>query len=756
MTLLQWPPRIILATCTLLANLAAAGNNPPSAAALAAALRQVSLDSTQTYRVRDLELSRGGIKIYLNEGILSFFTPVAGHRIGAVFTAEGAEAGDAEIIVLPPLRSERASLASFSKSPNLDEHFHTAIFFFTDNTGQEILDQINGGTVRTAPDMAAALADRINPVGRSIAAQIDVLLIEGLLDRHRLADGIFYSVIAGRTLGAFDVTYDPTQGEPVFVGRVSESPDKTFQLWTNFRSPHAPSFVPPEPNIHDYRIDASIRPDLGIDFSAAFKIKTSDMDGRVLPLSLSPRLNVSSATIDGAPVEVFQRASNRLTDFGSTETFLLVSGVPFVPGVEHQVQLRYSGSIIRQTVTGEYFVDERNSWYPINGPVLANFDLTFHCPDRLHLVSTGELISESAKDGVLTVHRRTIIPAVLAGFNLGVFQTLQKQAGPYSIEIDSPNTRAAALTADPTLPAQTANILAYYTKRWIPLRIHSLAVTPIDGYFGQGFPGLIYLSSISYTKEENRSAMLRNPRFDAFFSELLLPHEIAHQWWGNIVRQADYRSAWITEAMANHSALEYIEATKGAPARDEILDSYREDLTKEKNGKTIESLGPVNFGQRLIDNFGLSTWQIILYEKGSWILRMLCQRLGEENFRKLQLRLLQQYSGRPLSNEELRQAASGFVPPGQPDASLTSFFDTWVYGTGIPTISMRSTGRMIDVNLSRVEDDFMVEIPLRCRGGTVYWVRAGSGANTFELPGRISACELPSPRDFLYIAGKRR
>lgn len=745
----------VVAISLYVASVGAAQNKSPSAADLARAVRQVSLDATQTYRVRDLRLARGSLKIYLNEGVVSFFTPVQGQRLGAVFSARGVEGGDAELILMPPLRSERASLAFFTKSPNLDEHFSTAVFFFTDDTEREILNQISRGDLKTAPEMAGELADQLNPVGRKIAEQIDVLLVESLLDRHKRTDGMFYSVIAGQTLGAFDLTYDPTQSEPAFVGRVSDSPAKHFQLWTNFRSPHEAPYVPAEPSIHDYRIDATINSNLDVSVTAAFKIKTPEETGRVLPLSLSPRLSVSSATIDGTSAEVFQRASNRLTEFGSTETFLLVSKTPIPADVEHQVQLQYSGSIIRQTPTGEYFVDERSSWYPINGPVLANFDLTFHYPERLQLVSTGELVSESVEHGISIAQRKTVAPAVLAGFNLGVYDTVREHAGPYAIEIDSPHTPAAALTANPTLPGQTADILAYYTKEWIPLRIHSLAVTPIDGYFGQGFPGLIYLSSVSFTKEESRSALLRNPRFDAFFSELLLPHEIAHQWWGNIVRQDDYRSAWITEAMANQSALAYIAATKGVQARDEILDSYREDLTKEKNGKTVESSGPVNFGQRLIDNFGMSTWQIILYEKGSWILRMLSQRLGEANFRNMQLRLLEQYSRRPLSNEEFRQVASEFVPAGQPDPSLNSFFDTWVYGTGIPTISIRAPGRIIDVTVSDVEDDFMVEIPLRCRAGTVYWVRAGSGTNTFELPKGLSACELPSPHDFLFIPKKR-
>jgi Peptidase family M1 domain len=722
-----------------------------SAAGLASALHQISVDPKQTYRARNLELAHGDLKIYLNEGVLSFFTLVAGHRVAALFTTEGAEAGDAEVIVMPPQRSERASLASFAKSPNLDEHFTSALFLFSDNTAQVILDQLSRSPLREAPELAGPLGDRMNSVARRIAEQLDVRLVESLLDNHRPADGFFYSVIGGQTLGVFDVTFDPSESEPIFVGRVSDSPNGNFQLWTNFRSRRSPPFVPPEPKVHDYHIEATIRPELAISVAASFKLKTSIEDGRVISLALSPRLTVSSAEIDGVQAEVFQHPSNRLTEFGSTETFLLVSQTLLAPAVDHVIQVNYSGSIIRQTSSGEYFVDERSSWYPVDGPVLADFDLTFHCPARLRLVATGEPVSETVANGVRTVRRKTIAPAVLAGFNLGEYSVKEKNDSSYSIQIDSPQTAAAALTEDPTLPAQTAAILDSYTRRWMPLRIHSVAITPIAGYFGQGFPGLIYLSDIAYIKQESRAASLRNPRFDAFFSELLLPHEIAHQWWGNIVRQADYRSEWITEAMANQSALGYIERTKGATAREEILESYRVDLTQQQHGRTVESAGPVDFGQRLIDNFGLVTWQVILYEKGSWILHMLRQRLGDENFRRMQLQLLREYASRPLSNEEFRQVASGFVPEGEPDPSLTNFFDTWVYGTGIPGLALRNAGRTATLQVSGVENDFLAEIPLRCNGTPTYWVKAGSGDNTFELPKRASSCRLPSRYDFLYI-----
>jgi peptidase M1-like protein len=718
-------------------------------------LRQIKLDPQQTCRVRDLEIVRGDIKVYLSEGTVSFFGSVNHRLIAALFTIEGTEGGDAEVILLPPSASERASLASFIKTPNLDEHFGTALLFFTDNTAQEILDQIRRSPPRPDPEVAAEISDRINPIARNIAEQLEVPLVEALLDNHRPETGILHLAVAGQTVGPFDITYDPTQSESIFVGRASDSKDKPFQLWTNFRPRHSPVFVQPLAKIRQYRLDSTIHSDLGIDVSAEFKIETSAEDGRVLALSLSPRLAVSSATIDGIPCEVLQHVSNRLSQFGSTETFLLVSPVPFTPGVEHLINLRYGGAIIRQTNTGEYFVDERNSWYPVDGPVLADFELTFQCPANLRLVSTGEPVSDTVENGVRTVRRRTATPAVLAGFNLGEYTVRQQEHNRYSIEIDSPKTVSSELTADPTLPEQAASILDHYTRRWVPLPIRNVAVTPIAGYFGQGFPGLIYLSSVSYIKTENRSTALRNSRFDAFFSELLLPHEIAHQWWGNIVRAADYRSGWITEAMANESALEYIATTKGASARDEILSRYRQDLVRQKEGTTIESAGPVDFGQRLIDNFGLLTWQTIIYEKGSWILRMLSERLGAENFRKLQRRLLEEYKGSPLSNEQFREMASSFVPSAQPDKSLASFFDTWIYGTGIPTLSAHSTARSLTVEVSGVADDFVIEIPMHCSGANTYWLRASTGSNSFELPTGISACELPQQRDFLYVPGKR-
>lgn len=734
--------------CTVALALAASGADVRTASDIAAALQQARLDPEQTYRVRELQLSRGDIKLYLTDGLLSFVTPVAGRTFGAVFTTYGIDTGDAEVLVMPPPRSERVSLASFTNSPNLDEHFHSVLLLFSDDSAAELLSQIQSRPVRKAAELGAQLAPKLNPGVQEVISEVIVRLVGSLLDNHKRADGFFYSLIVGQRLGNFDVLYDPLEFEPVSIGRLAAAGEGQpgFQLWTSFRPRQAAHFATPAIRIAEYSIDTTIRPDLSLRAAARFQYTPDSSEGRVLTFALSEKLTVVSAAIDENPVEVFQSQAPAEPGMKTSRIFLVVSAAPTAPGRQHRIDIRYEGSVIRQTGDGSYFVDERNAWYPISGTIFTNFDLTFHCPEHLRLVSTGELVSDEVADGVRVVHRRTQSPEHLAGFNLGEYELVAEMQGLYRVECFS---NKASPRQDPHLVAkQTEGILDDYTRRWMQLPIHSVAVSPVPAYFGQGFPGLIYLSMISYLRPEDRPPQLRNPRLDTFFSEMLLPHEIAHQWWGNLVSAADYRTAWVMEAMANYSALQLLEREKGAAALEAVLAQYQQDLLSTDKGKTMESAGPVDFGSRLLDNSGLTAWHVILYEKGTWILHMLRQRLGDAAFNRMQVRLLEKFTAKPLTNEDFRDLLSEFVPDGQPDKDLSDFFDAWVYGMGIPNMALHGS----DLEISGVDDAFSADVPLRCHSKTakeqIRWVRATSGAN--PLDPSYGACDLPSASSFLY------
>src|SRR5262245_64861088 len=124
---------------------------------IARAIRENSFDRDECYRVRDVTLVREDIRIYLTDGHIIFSKPVAGRRIAAVFTAD-VEGGDGEVILIPPNHAERTSLASYIQTPNLNEHFKTAVFLFTGNDYDQFLEQLPANpTNRKVPELGPVM-----------------------------------------------------------------------------------------------------------------------------------------------------------------------------------------------------------------------------------------------------------------------------------------------------------------------------------------------------------------------------------------------------------------------------------------------------------------------------------------------------------------------------------------------------------------------------------------------------------------------
>src|ERR1039458_2740774 len=163
MTPMRWVLAVACGFCSLLA----AGTG----ADVARGIRENTFDRDECYRVRDFSIIKDDLKIYLTDGHLIFAKPVAGRRIAAVFTAD-VEGGDGEVILLPPNRAERASLAANIDAPNLDDHFRAAIFIFTGADYGALLSQLPNDKANQKDPAAAAALDQawtplLQTLGRS-------------------------------------------------------------------------------------------------------------------------------------------------------------------------------------------------------------------------------------------------------------------------------------------------------------------------------------------------------------------------------------------------------------------------------------------------------------------------------------------------------------------------------------------------------------------------------------------------------------
>jgi len=438
--------------------------------------------------------------------------------------------------------------------------------------------------------------------------------------------------------------------------------------------------------------------------------------------------------------------------------------------------------VIQRAGDGVYYVGSRGTWYPRVGLEMAKYDLTFRYPKNLVLVSSGSLVEERTDGNWRITHRQADSPLRLVGFNLGDFQSSSIQQGGYRIDVyanrslekaltpppqalplptgprrrrrpglPEPPADAASSVVIPTTPDPGARVrqltksvsdaLEFMTAEFGPAPLRNLAITPIPGRFGQGFPGLVYLSTLAYLNPDQRPTGVRDRTEETFFSELLETHEIAHQWWGNLVVPASYHDTWLIEALANYSALLLLEKYKGSKAMDNVLEEYKKHLlTTDENGRRPESAGPITWGYRLESSLSPNAWQTVTYEKGTWIIHMLRRRMGDERFFSFLHDICDRYRFNSISTEQFRDLAQQHMPPKSPDPTLKSFFENWVDGTGIPAVKLsyaihglKLTGALAQ---SDVDDDFSALVPLEVQTGrerTVHWLTTGSDPVPFSI-----------------------
>ncbi len=794
----------LLATFLAIAGLAAAA----SPSEIVRAIRENALDPAACFRVRDLSFAKEDVRVYLNEGYLIFTKPVEGRRTAALFSAD-VEGGDGEVIVLPPTRSERESLARFATLPNLDEHIRSGFFVFADGTAEDLIQRIGTeGAGKRAPEMGALLASQWSPMAANIEGPMALRLVQDALAPADPGRGLTFLAVSGKTLGNFDIIVEPRSGARVEIRRRTERENKpAYDVWTSFpaRSARTSAGAPqrPEFSFSNYRIEASLDNDLRLKAKTAAVLRVGSEPCRTLALLIAQKMRITAVRLDGSPVEILRRDTeqSRLVTGEEESAVLVVPAQALAPGSEHTIEFEHEGSVVNIAGDGVFFVEDRASWYPHVTTGGATFDVTFRYPRRLTLVNAGELVSDRTDGDWRTTRRRITVPVSSAGFNLGDYEKVSVQASGVSIDVygnrhiedslrppvdlvqpqpsaglhrrgrgsqvpDSIAIPTIQPVPDPLarLKAVAADVSAaidFYSGLFGPPALKTLTVAPIPGTFGQGFPGLLYLSTFAYLNPQERPAALRSASQQVFFSDLLAAHETAHQWWGAVTSVERNEDAWIIEGLANYSAVMWLEKKKGFKAALPVLQGYRDELLADYGGKTPESAGPIVWGDRLLASDIPDAWRAITYGKGVWVMHMLRRRMGDEKFLAMLAELRKRYEFRVVTTEGLRALVQEFRPRGVTAESMDTFFDNWVYAAGVPSLKLdyKVTGAAPAVALagtlvqSGVDEDFSVDVPVEVQfakgPSQTIWVRSSTGEETFSEKLRQIPVRVVLPDDIL-------
>ncbi|HEV8456547.1 MAG TPA: M1 family aminopeptidase [Gemmatimonadales bacterium] len=204
-----------------------------------------------------------------------------------------------------------------------------------------------------------------------------------------------------------------------------------------------------------------------------------------------------------------------------------------------------------------------------------------------------------------------------------------------------------------------------------------------------------------------------------WYQHTLIPHELAHQWFGNLVTTENWANYWLNEGTAEFMAGQYRGSKLGRSAEDEFyLDEYRQYLSLDVRRRVpLASFNSNN-----------------VYAKGALVLEMLKKQLGRERFWAAINRYLTRHAFGNATSDGLRRAvldATGL--------NLDWFWSQWVYQAGHPDFvvtaaydsaggSLALTVRQTQVDTARADSSgFRFTTPLVFRGAVSIRVGTSRG-----------------------------
>lgn len=158
----------------------------------------------------------------------------------------------------------------------------------------------------------------------------------------------------------------------------------------------------------------------------------------------------------------------------------------------------------------------------------------------------------------------------------------------------------------------------------------------------------------------------------------LVAHELAHQWFGDLVTCRDWSHIWLNESFATFCATLYTEGISGrAEAQMEQL-AQAEDYFDEDEHRYRRPLVCSTYQdpENMFDSHS--------YPKGARILEMLRHQLGDEPFFRGLRNYLHKHRHQTVVTDQLRVSLEDAT-----GAALARFFDDWIYKGGHPEIEVR-------------------------------------------------------------------
>ena len=472
-----------------------------------------------------------------------------------------------------------------------------------------------------------------------------------------------------------------------------------------------------------YRLELS--PDLAAATFVGRVVIEAEATGAVDQVVLNAlELEIDSVTVNGAvAAHHLDEATERMFIDASVAVGPVVIDITFTGTLNDKLRGWYRSTYVdeggqRHTIatTQMQATDCRRAFPCFDEPDFkATFDVTLIVDADLMAVSNGAELSRTPRgDGTDEVRFATTMAmsTYLVAFIVGRLEATA------TVDVDGIPLRVIHVPGKGHLTSFGLELGAF-SLRWF------------QQYYGIAYPtgkcDLVALPDFAAGAMENlgcitfRESLLLADTATATQVELqvvadVITHEMAHMWFGDLVTMKWWNGIWLNEAFATFMEILACDAFRPEWKR---WTTFSLERTMAFDVDSLASTRPVEYPVYAPADYD-GMFDVLTYQKGGSVLRMLQQYLGEDEFRNGVGLYLRRHA---LGNTETSDLWDA-LEEANPGTPVRRLMDSWIWQPGYPLVSARLNGTTLTLSQQRFaygeSDDatvFIVPIHLRVGDG---------------------------------------
>lgn len=194
-----------------------------------------------------------------------------------------------------------------------------------------------------------------------------------------------------------------------------------------------------------------------------------------------------------------------------------------------------------------------------------------------------------------------------------------------------------------------------------PYTEFDLVAAPMQGAYGMEYSGIVAIGSFLFNPQAN----VRGKSARAVL-ESTVAHEVAHQWFFNVVHNDQVNEPWLDEGMAQYATALYFEKSQGNLAKEEFRQTWWSRWYRTNNA-TIPIGMPVSA-------YSIVEYSAIIYGRAPYFIEAIQVKMGDEMFFEFLKKYYQTYQWNIANTEDFRTLAEEIC-----ECELGELFSEWVY-----------------------------------------------------------------------------